>query len=67
LYEGRCEGVITDRPRGASGFGYDPLFYIPEMSRTMAELSFDEKNRVSHRGRASQTVIAVLRGRGWQV
>ena len=67
LYEGLCEGVITDRPRGASGFGYDPLFYIPEMNRTMAELSFDEKNRVSHRGRASQSVIATLRGRDWQV
>ena len=67
LYEGRCEGVITDRPRGASGFGYDPLFYIPDMDRTMAELSFDEKNRVSHRGRASQSVIAALRGRDWKV
>ena len=67
LYEGRCEGVITDRPRGASGFGYDPLFYIPEMNRTMAELSFDEKNRVSHRGRASEAVISALRGRDWQV
>ncbi len=67
LYEGRCEGVITDRPRGASGFGYDPLFYIPEMNRTMAELSFDEKNRVSHRGRASESVIEALRGRDWKV
>ena len=67
LYEGRCEGVITDRPRGASGFGYDPLFYIPEMNRTMAELSFDEKNRVSHRGRASESVIKALRGRDWKV
>ncbi|MDE2823472.1 MAG: RdgB/HAM1 family non-canonical purine NTP pyrophosphatase, partial [Chloroflexota bacterium] len=67
LYEGRCEGVITDRPRGASGFGYDPLFYIPDMDRTMAELSFDEKNRVSHRGRASQSVIAALRGRDWKL
>ena len=67
LYEGRCEGVITDRPRGAAGFGYDPLFYIPEMNRTMAELSFDEKNRVSHRGRASESVIAALRLRNWQV
>ena len=67
LYEGRCEGIITDRPRGASGFGYDPLFYIPGMDRTMAELSFDEKNRVSHRGRASQSVIAALRDRDWKV
>ena len=67
LYEGRCEGVITDRPRGASGFGYDPLFYIPEMDRTMADLSFDEKNRASHRGRACETVIAALRSRDWKV
>ena len=67
LFEGRCEGVVTDRPRGESGFGYDPIFYIPEMGRTMAELSFDEKNRVSHRGRASQSVISALRGRDWRV
>lgn len=67
LFEGRCEGVITDRPRGESGFGYDPVFYIPEMGRTMAELSFDEKNRVSHRGRASQSVISALRSRDWRV
>ena len=67
LFEGRCEGVITDRPRGASGFGYDPAFYIPEMNRTMAELSFDEKNRISHRGRASEAAISALRSRDWQV
>ena len=67
LYEGRCEGVITDRPRGASGFGYDPAFYIPEMNRTMAELSFDEKNRISHRGRAGEAVITALRSRDWKV
>ena len=67
LFEGWCEGVITDRPRGVSGFGYDPAFYIPEMDRTMAELSFDEKNRVSHRGRASESVIAALRSRDWRV
>lgn len=67
LFEGRCEGIITDQPRGASGFGYDPVFYIPEVKRTMAELSFDEKNLVSHRGRACEKVLAALRSRNWQV
>ncbi len=67
VYEGECDGVITNRPRGESGFGYDPVFYIPEMNKTMAELSFDEKNRMSHRGRAAESVIAALRVRDWKI
>lgn len=51
-YEGRCEGVITTEPRGDSGFGYDPVFYYPPLKKTFAEISPDDKNRVSHRGRA---------------
>jgi XTP/dITP diphosphohydrolase len=51
--EGVEEGTITDAPRGAGGFGYDPVFYLPELGQTVAELSVAEKNRVSHRGLAT--------------
>ncbi|MBR5381306.1 MAG: non-canonical purine NTP pyrophosphatase, partial [Oscillospiraceae bacterium] len=50
--EGTCEGVITRAPKGENGFGYDPVFLLPERGKTMAELSAEEKNAVSHRGRA---------------
>lgn len=50
--EGSVEGVIIDAPRGTYGFGYDPHFFIPEMGKTTAELTSDEKNQISHRGRA---------------
>lgn len=50
--EGSCDGVIIDKPRGEHGFGYDPLFYIPELGRTMAELTVNEKNELSHRAQA---------------
>ena len=55
-YEGRCEGEIATAPKGSSGFGYDPVFYFPELGRTFAELSSEEKNRVSHRGKALSQV-----------
>ena len=51
-HEAACEGRIALEPRGAGGFGYDPIFYYPPLSKTMAELSPDEKNLVSHRGKA---------------
>lgn len=60
--EGACEGVIAPEPRGDSGFGYDPVFYIPEMKSTMAELSLDEKNRISHRGRALESAFKIFSG-----
>ncbi|MSP63927.1 MAG: RdgB/HAM1 family non-canonical purine NTP pyrophosphatase [Myxococcales bacterium] len=50
--EGVCEGEILDAPRGSGGFGYDPLFLVPSLGRTMAELPAEEKNRISHRGHA---------------
>ncbi len=50
--EGVCEGVILDAPRGTNGFGYDPLFLLPGLGRTMAELTTEEKNRLSHRALA---------------
>ncbi|MBI4346463.1 MAG: RdgB/HAM1 family non-canonical purine NTP pyrophosphatase [Elusimicrobia bacterium] len=52
LEEGKVEGVITAGLRGAGGFGYDPLFLLPDEGRTLAELSVQEKNRISHRSRA---------------
>ncbi len=51
-WEGRCEGEITREPRGESGFGYDPVFLSREYGKTFAEISMEEKSRVSHRGRA---------------
>ena len=51
-YEGRCEGEITEEPMGEGGFGYDPVFYYPPLGKTFAEISLEEKNKVSHRGRA---------------
>jgi len=50
--EGMCEGVLIDAPRGAGGFGYDPLFLLPSLGRTMAELTAEEKNTLSHRALA---------------
>ncbi|HSH14305.1 MAG TPA: XTP/dITP diphosphatase [Desulfurivibrionaceae bacterium] len=57
-YEGRCEGEILEAPRGVSGFGYDPVFYSPELGKTFAEAGMDEKNRISHRGRAMAQMAA---------
>jgi XTP/dITP diphosphohydrolase len=51
-YEARCEGLITQVPAGSKGFGYDPIFYYPPYKKTFAELTRQEKNRVSHRGKA---------------
>ncbi|MFN8535157.1 MAG: RdgB/HAM1 family non-canonical purine NTP pyrophosphatase [Dehalococcoidia bacterium] len=52
LFRGECVGVLTEAPRGAGGFGYDPIFLPEGETRTMAELSIDEKAAISHRGRA---------------
>ena len=52
LVDGVCEGVILDEARGTGGFGYDPLFYMPSQGKTMAEMTIEEKNRISHRGNA---------------
>ena len=57
-YEGRCEGEISTEPKGVSGFGYDPVFYFPEYGKTFAELTSEEKNKVSHRGKALAQVAA---------
>lgn len=52
VLEGECQGEIIAEERGSGGFGYDPVFFIPELGRTMAELGMEEKNRISHRARA---------------
>lgn len=61
LREGSCEGLIVDEPRGERGFGYDPLFYSPELGVTFAEAPAEDKHRVSHRGRALRAMAAYLR------
>ena len=66
LFEGLCEGRLADAPRGSGGFGYDPAF-IPDDApgeRTMAELSPDEKDAISHRGRAARALVAWLESEG---
>jgi XTP/dITP diphosphohydrolase len=62
---GTCEGRIIHSPRGTSGFGYDPVFVPDGFERTMAELGMDEKNRISHRGRALATLIERVRESGF--
>ncbi len=54
LFSGECPGVIIDEPKGTQGFGYDPIFYLPELGKTMAELTLEEKNKISHRARAAE-------------
>jgi len=58
---GTCEGAIATHPRGTHGFGYDPVFYMADLGCTMAELSPDIKNRISHRARAAQAALSLLR------
>jgi XTP/dITP diphosphohydrolase len=58
---GECPGQILEGPRGKDGFGYDPVFYMPEYGKTMAEMTPVEKNAVSHRGRALERLAAELR------
>ncbi len=59
--QGACEGVIALEPRGHNGFGYDPVFYFPEYDRTMAQLPLELKNLISHRARAVQEMLPLLR------
>lgn len=58
--EGKCAGIIIDTPRGSGGFGYDPVFFLPGHHCTMAELSHEEKNRISHRAKATQAIRPIL-------
>jgi XTP/dITP diphosphohydrolase len=59
--EGACEGIIAFGPAGDNGFGYDPVFYFPERGLTMAQLSAEVKNQISHRARAALAAAQILR------
>jgi XTP/dITP diphosphohydrolase len=61
IAEGRWQGEVVAAPRGAGGFGYDPYFLLPELGRTAAELMPDEKNAISHRGKAMRQLVEMLR------
>lgn len=61
LCQGKCQGIITFEPIGEEGFGYDPVFYLPKRGKTMAELSLEEKNQISHRGKAAREALQALR------
>ncbi len=58
---GTMEGVIADKVQGSNGFGYDPILYLPEYGKTSAQLTEDEKNRISHRGKALRELVRELR------
>jgi XTP/dITP diphosphohydrolase len=60
ITEGICEGEIIPEERGTGGFGYDPIFLLPELGKTMAELPMEEKNRLSHRARAVMKAKGIL-------
>ncbi len=60
---GTCEGYIGEKPVGTNGFGYDPLFYMPEYQKTMAEMDIETKNRISHRGKALRAMAEELKSR----
>lgn len=60
VVEGACEGRILREPRGSGGFGYDPVFWLPETGKTFAEMTLADKDRVSHRGKAMRAARALL-------
>ena len=60
VVRGTIEGIIGDEIAGENGFGYDPIFYLPELKKTTAELSMEEKNKISHRGKALDEVRKIL-------
>jgi XTP/dITP diphosphohydrolase len=57
---GECPGIISLGPKGRNGFGYDPIFFLPEIGKTMAELPLEMKNQISHRARATQKARQIL-------
>ena len=61
--EGSVEGLITSKPKGVGGFGYDSVFYIPEKGKTYSEMNMKEKNQISHRGKAINNMIILLQAR----
>jgi XTP/dITP diphosphohydrolase len=65
IFEGELKGLILEKPSGTGGFGYDPLFMVPEYGKTLAELSIETKNRISHRGRAAEALKEYLVKKGF--
>lgn len=61
VVEGALEGLIAEAPAGTQGFGYDPVFFVPELDRTLAQLTAEEKNRISHRARAFEKFKELLK------
>jgi XTP/dITP diphosphohydrolase len=60
LCDGECQGLVAFEPKGGNGFGYDPVFYLPEFGKTIAELPLETKNQVSHRGKAARKAYIIL-------
>jgi XTP/dITP diphosphohydrolase len=60
LCDGECQGLVAFEPKGENGFGYDPVFYLPEFDKTIAELPLEIKNHVSHRGKAGRKAYIIL-------
>jgi len=60
LCDGECQGLVAFEPKGENGFGYDPVFYLPEFGKTIAELPLETKNHVSHRGKAARKAYIIL-------
>jgi len=60
ICSGECRGFIISEARGEEGFGYDPIFYLPELDKTMAEIPLEIKNQVSHRGQAARKALLIL-------
>jgi len=61
LCDGACEGIIAEKPQGNNGFGYDPVFYLPQFGKTMAEIPPETKNGISHRARAAEKAAELLK------
>ena len=61
IEEGKCKGVISLSPRGSYGFGYDPIFFLPDYGKTMAELPLEVKNQISHRYKALKKIKSLIR------
>ncbi|HXG35686.1 MAG TPA: RdgB/HAM1 family non-canonical purine NTP pyrophosphatase [Dehalococcoidia bacterium] len=61
LVEATCEGTIAQEPLGEKGFGYDPIFYLPELGKTMAQVASREKDKLSHRGRAARAALPIIK------
>ena len=61
VFHGECHGYIAFESKGLGGFGYDPIFYLPSIGKSMSELSFDQKNAISHRGIAVKQAVSYLK------